>query len=321
MKTKKDCNEIAWVVGNRDETNHGSIFFTEDGGETWLNQGQNSEALLEVNVTDLAVVDVANVWAVCTDNVIVRTIDGGNSWNKVLTTPDITGNPNLSSISIIDNNIWISGEKGLVYKSTDNFATKPTIIAPTFFADRMVQGIHAVTPDIIYAVGGNIGGNTLGFVAKTVDGGTTWEDITLPDDYELIGVKSAGIENIIVYGGQGNCLITHNNGLTWENKKVQIDSTGDINCMAMVNDQNFWIACDYCIKRTIDGGKTWTSATSECGSSYQFGIDALDANTALDVRNGEDPEDGAIYKTTDGGTTWTVKKATSMKLCKVQYAR
>jgi len=143
MKTKKDCNEIAWVVGNRDETNHGSIFFTEDGGETWLNQGQNSEALLEVNVTDLAVVDVANVWAVCTDNVIVRTTDGGNSWNKVLTTPEITGNPNLSSISIIDNNIWISGEKGLVYKSTDNFATKPTIIAPTFFGNRLVQGIHA----------------------------------------------------------------------------------------------------------------------------------------------------------------------------------
>jgi len=61
--------------------------------------------------------------------------------------------------------------------------------------------------------------------------------------------------------------------------------------------------------RTTNGGTTWTPGHVMTGSTYGLGnISAIDANTAwvtlFNATAGGDANTG-IYKTTDGGTTWT----------------
>ncbi len=103
----------------------------------------------DIDVWDIWAVDESNVWAIGSDNVILKTQDGGQTWNRVQAPANRTGTT-LSAISIVNKtNIWISGSGGTVYKSTDNGNTW-TIFDTNFFQKSLMQGIWAVTPQKIY---------------------------------------------------------------------------------------------------------------------------------------------------------------------------
>lgn len=69
----------AWVAGEKDSTGYGMILYSADSGETWVRQGQGIAALHDVDVSDIWAVDENNVWAVCSENIILKTIDGGQT--------------------------------------------------------------------------------------------------------------------------------------------------------------------------------------------------------------------------------------------------
>ena len=59
--------------------------------------------------------------------------------------------------------------------------------------------------------------------------------------------------------------------------------------------------------RTIDGGRTWRSATVPGAETLDFrDVDAFDANTAYLLAIGEGDK-SRIYKTTDGGASWSLQ--------------
>ena len=316
----------AWVVGNQDVTAYGMILYTEDGGETWVRQGLGSPALKGIDVQNLYFIDAANVWAVCTQNVIIRTTDGGQTWNQV-PTPKNLANPLISSISSADNRtIWVSGDRGVVYKYDLINNLSCTAMDSNIFHEGFLQGIHAVTPDIIYTVGENKT-YTRGFIAITRNAGASWDTISPPDDYnqwKWIGVKSTSADNVIIYGQLGHYTISQDNGLTWKNDSVMKSGcqSQDMNCLVMVSPLIFWCAGDNFVLKTTDAGGTWRTQTSQSKpfSPYQQGIDAINDQTAIITWLSEWPFSGAIQKTTDGGINWTLKVYDpNTQLLKVSY--
>lgn len=75
-------------------------------------------------------------------------------------------------------------------------------------------------------------------------------------------------------------------------------------------DENVLWACGSSgvVLRSVDGGQTWVKKTVTNGDFINYSMDALDSNTALvAATNGSTSVDFRIYKTTDGGKTWSQK--------------
>ncbi len=320
--------KYAWVAGEMDSTGYGMIFYSPDGGETWVRQGQGSAALKDINVKDIWAVDENNVWAVGSGNVILKTLDGGQTWTRIQA-PANNMTTILYSISIVNtNNIWISGDHGTVYNSTDNGNTWARFDT-TFFNNRQLQGIWANTPEKVYVTGGR--SSTSGFIGYTQDGGITWDSVSPANDYNQyfwIGVTASG-NTIVVYGAKSHYMVSTNGGTTWKNDSTPHAGGGsgpaDINHLIMLNSQIWWGALDMGhIYLTNDGGSTWTGQTTPAnlGTDYMTGIDAWDSQLALSVGNfGGWPLYGPIIKTSNGGTNWVLKQSYNSSLNKVSFIK
>lgn len=315
---------VAWAVGAMDTNNVGVILYTDDAGETWRRQGDTT-MFRGVDINGIWAIDQQNAWIVCSDNQIYRTINGGESWIPILP-PDIPGNPDLFSISILNNTtLWICGDRGTVYNSTDAGNTW-TVYDTTSFRHGLMQGIHVITDNIVYVAGEltkEIG--TWGFLARTLNGGITWDSISLPGNYNQyawIGVTATDSNHVIVYGQTGHFSVTYNGGNTWMNGE-QV-SPSDINSLVMLSPDAYWAACDYDkIFKTFDGGEIWIEQSSAGPSeSFLVGIDTYYTQTALIVgQSAGFQAAGKILKTTDGGNHWYLRHVSPSNLYKVAFAK
>jgi len=319
-----EASIVAWAVGSMDTNGIGTILHSADAGETWVRQG-DSTMFGGIDISNVWAIDSNNAWIVCSGNRIFRTIDGGVNWIPVLT-PYIPGNPNLCGLSILNNTtIWVSGENGTVYSSTDA-GNNWTVYDSTIFRHGMMQGIHAISENIIYVAGelATLSGSW-GFLARTLNGGTTWDSITLPGGYNQhawIGVTSVDSSCIVVYGQTGHYSVSRNGGNTWTNGEAV--SPSDINCLVMLSADAYWTANDYDkIYKTFDGGESWVEQPSTGPSGFFLvGIDNYYSQTALIVGQSATFENaGKIIKTTDGGNHWYLRHASPSRLWKVSYAK
>jgi photosystem II stability/assembly factor-like uncharacterized protein len=325
-ETTAVVKNYAWAVGNADSTNYGMILFTSDGGNTWIRKGQGSGALLGVNLFNVYAVDTNTVWVVGSDNSIVKTADGGNTWTRI-PVPATWKGVILQSISLVgSSDIWISGAPGRVYNST-NSGTTWTMFDTTFFHNGIMQGIYAINSQTVYVVGGI---NLRGFIARTQDGGQTWDSIVLENNYnrhEWIGVKASDANHIVIYGGQSHYSFSTDAGVMWTNDSLNGTGGGgagaDINCLTMLNANTWWGAFDFeGIYITTNSGATWTEQTSTLpGGMYLFGIDYFDRNHAIIVAASSVSLAGKIMNTSNGGNLWVLRYLSRSWINKVSVVR
>jgi photosystem II stability/assembly factor-like uncharacterized protein len=319
-----DTSIIAWAVGEMDTNDVGMVLYTDDAGETWERQGDSS-LFGGIGFSGVYAIDRNNAWIVGNASKIFRTIDGGINWIPVIP-PSIPGNPNLIGISIINNNtIWICGDRGTVFSSTDA-GNNWMVYDSTFFRRGLMQGIHVITPNIIYVVGEYFqGGGALGYVSRTLNGGTTWDSIHLPNGYNAIpwiGVSATDSNNVVFNGRTGHIAYTWNGGNTW----VTPDSIspGDVNDLVMLSNESYWaVLDDDQIFKTFDNGKSWVQQQSD-GPADMFltGIDTYYSQTALVVgQSGIWERKGKILKTTNGGFNWYIRHTAPARLLKVAFAK
>jgi photosystem II stability/assembly factor-like uncharacterized protein len=91
-------------------------------------------------------------------------------------------------------------------------------------------------------------------------------------------------------------------------QKQTVNTTADLRGLSVVNENVVW-ACGAkgTFVRSVDGGKTWQVGTVPGAESLDFrDIEAFDAYTAYILSIGAG-ELSRIYKTTDGGATWTMQ--------------
>lgn len=157
--------------------------------------------------------------------------------------------------------------------------------------------------------GGNMFASGTGYVLgtrsfKTTDGGITWRDMHITYDSNLgyfHPIKGYFLnENTGFYADFYSVYKTTNGGTSWA--KVNTDSTSQVRFFYFYNAQIGYYANNYFVFRTADGGNTWTKVLPTYNSYSISSISFPDAQTGYATGIGS-----TVYKSTDGGLTWTSK--------------
>ncbi|MCK6613550.1 MAG: T9SS type A sorting domain-containing protein [Ignavibacteriaceae bacterium] len=92
-------------------------------------------------------------------------------------------------------------------------------------------------------------------------------------------------------------------------QSVTSGTSGDIWSISWVDENVVWLsAASGDVKKSTNGGETWSAAGFAAEGAYS--VAAIDAQTAV-VSTGPSSGNGAIYRTTNGGTNWTQVYTTS----------
>ncbi len=157
-----------WIVGER-----GTILHTTDAGATW--NVQMPKAFERENLEDELVnprpslfsvqfLDHKKGWACGIDGVVLKTENGGRSWDILSTGTDLT----LQTIFVKGDRGYAVGDKGAYVVSEDGGDTWRSLegVIKSKFSFR---DVFFSSPDNGWVVGAS------GTVVHTADGGTTWE--------------------------------------------------------------------------------------------------------------------------------------------------
>ncbi|MBM4157234.1 MAG: T9SS type A sorting domain-containing protein [Ignavibacteria bacterium] len=247
------------------------------------------------------VVNQDTVYAVGVNANIVRTTNGGVSWEKLF--PESTfnfGSAFLTGISFIGNTGFICGAGGTVIKIEDT--TKTFIAGEILYQAYDVR--FSVTDSLIgWVAGGGQRSNPGGTVIKyallenTTDGGNTWGPQTLPQsDFIFRGVEMADNNNIWAVGEGGRVFRTTDAGDNWT--IVSIGATEELREVKFKNQLTGFIGGSGKIYRTTNGGNNWTAVTFSGGSQVNEMEILPNGNIVAAV-------DGAYtQRSTDDGLTW-----------------
>jgi len=244
------------------------VVMTDDKGGSWRTlkpEGHGQVFGADESLRAVEVVDASTIFAAGPGGTVFRTRDGGQTWTSI-------GDPNLpDALEIHDiaartpSDIWVVGwnldqftRQHAVFRSLDG---GDTWFRP--FDDAILEHVDWADPDHGWIM------HTGGLLHRTTDGGSTWQDITLPDTY--------------------------------------FGDNPTIEGMHFIDENVGWVVgwWDYAA-RTLDGGQTWQ--TMSFGNNHDirvaFGVHAVSAEEAWVVASisGGTP---VTLHTTDAGQTWT----------------
>jgi len=263
------------------------MFKSIDGGENWTHIGLNDVQQVSrviVHPTNPNIVFVAGLGHPYGANEmrgVFKSIDGGNTWDKVLYLDHNTGatqvefdpnNPDVLFASLWQHqegpweNAKFSGPNSGLYKSVDGGETWKNIKQglPNFEQGlgRIGIGLSLSNSSVIYAT---VDASENGGVYKSNDAGESWELIS--SDYRLWGrgsdfaeIKVHPKNENIVYVGNIASYRSDDGGLTWTSIKGA--PGGDDYHRIWINPINpeiMLFAADQGGVATVNGGKTWSS--------------------------------------------------------------
>jgi photosystem II stability/assembly factor-like uncharacterized protein len=284
--------------------------------------------------------DANNIIAIGDGGTLVRSTDGGNTWQANVKIAGVYGG--LRAMSFQGNTGIAVGKFGSVLKTTNGGLDWTKKTSKT---SQTLHGVFFNANGIVTAVGENgtrikstnagqdwtsynpsttrhwrdISFGSLNFgmavgdsntLMKTTDGGSSWTVFSLgtAPEMPLRKVYCFNNDSVIVVGG-GELFRTVNGGNTWVN--VIFDNGVPANVVkraisiAVFNFDTMLVGNgltgSHYVFRTTDKGASWS--WFDFGKDISpYGISYINANDAVAVGSG-----GAIFRTSDGGLTWTDK--------------
>lgn len=185
------------VVGDR-----GHILTSTDRGESW----QQAQVPSRGSLTGVHFHDSDHGWAVGHDSVILRTTDGGNTWNIVNWAPE-EENPLLDVwFSDADNGFAI-GAYGSFYRTSDGGET--WIFEPISEWDYHLHHLARSNDGRLYMAA------EAGMIYSSDDGGNTWTELPSPYEGSFFGTLPLEGDSLLVFGLQGHMFRSDDAGETW----------------------------------------------------------------------------------------------------------
>jgi photosystem II stability/assembly factor-like uncharacterized protein len=213
-------------------------------------------------------------WVVCTDTtLILHTTDGGLTWAPQSVPPDTIGR-RIFDVTCVDGlHAWTTGKHNLhaaeILATTDGGNLWERQIAGF---SKYGTRIEFLNQNYGIAIGGD------GALARTTDGGGFWDQI-FTDWYqaEYYGVSIVNQYDSWICAGWPDSLATGQGYIVW----------------------------------TADGGLTWDTLNGYHAPGYEdfFDIHMFNVVEGIVVGGYEDTYEPIIWKTTDGGETWSPRSA------------
>jgi photosystem II stability/assembly factor-like uncharacterized protein len=223
---------------------------------------------------------------------ILRTTDGGASWNIQTITPNVP----LNSVFFADANTgYICGVNGLMVKTINGGLNWVNQQSNT---QRWLNSVYFTDANTGYSAGSE------GIIIKTTNGGSAWFLLNPGSQTALNSIFFPGPNIGYAVGGlidlQGVIIKTMDAGAHW----IEVLNTGKVlRSVYFVNDYTGYAAGgDFepgnIILKTTNGGKNWVEQFSSLYSGTLNGLSFVDALT------GYCSSTLGIIKTTNGGSNW-----------------
>jgi photosystem II stability/assembly factor-like uncharacterized protein len=272
----------AWVlIGTPADPHSGTLYHTTDGGANW------SSAAVPFASANLQFLDSSNGFALAALGAgagseavaVYQTADGGATWTQnYINDPTVPG---------AGDSLPLGGQKaGMTFVDTQH---------------GWVSGAEPIDDFVYFYV--------------TQDGGHSWaqQNVVLPplgpglqigaQQPLFFGTQIGVLPTIVLNGSQTLFMFfkTQDGGTTWMPTSTLIGSGRYM--VLSANDAWVWTGSGLSV--THDGMITWTSLTPNVDLANSLSqLDFVDTLTGWALANASGSHN-ALYKTTDGGTTWT----------------
>ena len=269
-----------------------SIIQTADGGETWGDPIDIDNYHL-FSLRALASGADNHLVAVGFDGYITKSVDGGNTWEKVSKGPT----QSISQIGFFNESdgfaVTTSSMLGSLLRSSDGGKTwdYDTTIENGPFYKMQVLGDNSC-----FLL------STTGQMVKTVDGANTWSVSNVPDvTVRYADMQFADNQTGYMCADSSVLVKSIDGGESWD----QIDFTENYHFsnLFFVDANHGWLV-DWDGKQileTSDGGINWETSTLEADGLVYQPIDIFfkDENVGF-----ASTKEGVLFKSLDGGSTW-----------------
>jgi photosystem II stability/assembly factor-like uncharacterized protein len=246
LAEKSLLTDLAWAgrrvlaAGER-----GHVLHSNDAGATWTQVKVPASA----NLTAIYFADEKHGWAVGHVETIVRTRDGGDSWELVHLEPE---NPQpLLDVWFADAKRGIAvGAYGVVYTTTDGGA----VWSQVPFEPAPIEGAPAVEPapdemeeefDLgfefhLNAIARGPGrrlylGAEAGRLFRSDDDGASWRELPSPYDGSFYGILPLEGDALLAFGLRGNLFRSDDGGTSWS--AIPTGTTALLNSGARVDER------------------------------------------------------------------------------------
>ena len=195
------------------------------------------------------------------------------------------------------NGFWV-GESGI--SQTINYGQTWSSINDLFFNELYFTDLHFVNGSTGVITGSNdIAGDQE--IWYTVNGGTNWSEVySVAAGSFPASPKMSFIDNQNGFGiiGSGNIIQTTNGGLAWAVVGNIPQNPGGI---CFTSTTVGYVVTDTSILKTTDGGVSWSTLYHDGSLVYWLS----DVHFVNDTTGFVSDLDGAVFKTTNAGLTWT----------------
>jgi photosystem II stability/assembly factor-like uncharacterized protein len=262
-----------------------SMFRTRDGGTTW-------DAVAPVGLPEyveyLKLFGNSVAWAAGNGG-LFRSVDAGSSWTSVRL-PHDASDPSYGLHAQDERTLWFR-QGGGYYITTDagSHWTRLEVTQELYTASSLhvgAAGLWLTYDSRVY---------------RSLDGGASWTQVFgNAADEQWTGLSSVWFfdqHKGLAVGNGGWLLETSNGGRDWVRKGLTGQSGGYAK-LQFASPTHGWLSGDWGVSKTTDGGASWWTPTVNAGL-----INVSDFHFA-DARHGWAISGSVLHRSTDGGDTW-----------------
>ena len=283
-----------WAVGSL------TLLKSTDDGSTW--EPNNSGTIPTPSLMDITFVNDSLGFAVGYGAAILRTTNGGDSWEYRRRNPEYYVEEWFTKVQFLNADTGfcvgqhgITPGTGVILKTIDGGETwEKGLIYYGELPDTTlaIEDVFSLDYNHCWIVAGDK-------ILKSTDGGFEWEKMELQTTNDLNGIVFINEETGWAVGMNGTILKTESDSLGWIDLTIDTIST-DLYDVTFVNDTTGWaVGKDGIILNTLDSGTTWTEQNSGTSNGLNT-VFFKDELTGWVIGYG-----GTILYTINGGETWT----------------